>query len=141
LFSPLLFSSNSPLASPLPSPTYPLRSNPFDQSTVAPFERRTNLCDTYVHDHSVARPSSPISESPILPNSHRALCIDLPESGVAPSPQDARSSPQTPLVTENEWSISQNFQDSAQDLCFDDEGLSPLERIYLFCRSDAAFHR
>lgn len=32
-------------------------------------------------------------------------------------------------------------QDPSGDLCFDDEGLSALEKIYLFARSTAAFHR
>ena len=31
--------------------------------------------------------------------------------------------------------------DASADLCFDDEGLSALERIYLFARSAASFHR
>lgn len=32
-------------------------------------------------------------------------------------------------------------QDAADDMCFDDEGLTPLEKIYLFARSQAAFHK
>ncbi|KAH8117354.1 ARM repeat-containing protein [Phellopilus nigrolimitatus] len=37
--------------------------------------------------------------------------------------------------------VSPGVPDPSEDLCFDDEGLSALEKIYLFARSNASFHR
>lgn len=40
-----------------------------------------------------------------------------------------------------EWPTDYPSPESADDICFEDEGLSPLERIYLFSQSKGVFHR
>ncbi|KAA1474907.1 ARM repeat-containing protein [Dentipellis sp. KUC8613] len=64
-------------------------------------------------------PSPPPDPRPDPPDLH----IDIPAPPLEPAPPTDILSPDT------------------LDLCFDDEGLSTLEKIYLFSRSQASFHK
>lgn len=145
-FSPLMFPTNSPLASPLSPAPHPLRSNlnPFDQPIGSPFEQRSNLFDSYVHDRSANSPppQRPLSPAPVenlsFQTGNHGLGIDVPDVEV----DEAVMSPQQQISEAiSEWPSDYHSPESAEDLCFEDEGLSPLERIYLFCRSKGVLHR
>ncbi|KAK7043588.1 hypothetical protein VNI00_008199 [Paramarasmius palmivorus] len=148
-FRPIAYSS-SPAATvqedPLQSTPSPLLSPPVTYYT-AP---STPLAET-PKEHKPSTPNSP----PPLPILHIAIPPQsqpsLPQypfgnvSSPNAFPSLPQSQPQEPIPTPSIASIAQEtFPDPPElpvDMVFDDEGLSTLEKIYLYSRSKASYHR
>jgi len=108
-----------------PSPSHPW-SDPFDDALPSPCL------------HFYTAPSSPLPEDPPT-----AVPARSPPS---PPPFLQITIPQGPQLTEHHYHQSETDDafptaQVAIDLAMDDEGLSTLEKIYLFSRSKATFHR
>lgn len=156
LFSPLLFQSNSPLASPHTPPSI-TRQNPFD---LLPAPLPNPQSSPPVHDTSPFRDDTKDSAPPPAPhsslNNTRNMCIENsvndPHLDMSNHPHPIPSSsngPQTSPPVLNTY-VNASFPSSPPptasegpdlDVCFEDDTLSPLERIYLLSRSAAVYHR
>lgn len=158
LFSPLLFQSNSPLASPHTPPSI-TRQNPFDLLTPSYLNPQSSPPTHPVH---VISPShdDPRDKTP-PPAPHNSLSntrnmLEIPRNDLHPDmtnhqhliPSSSNSPKSSPPVFNTYINASYPSSpppnvpdDSPLDICFEDDALSPLERIYLLSRSAAVYHR
>ena len=159
LFSPLLFQSNSPLASPHTPPSI-TRQNPFDLLPTSLLNPQSSPPAHLSHDIPPSRDDSRDKTPPPTPHNPlsntRNVCLDIPKNDphldmtshphLIPS---SSNSPKNPPQVFNAY-INASYpsspppavpEDPALDICFEDEALSPLERIYLLSRSAAVYHR
>ena len=158
LFSPLLFQSNSPLASPHTPPSI-IRQNPFDllPSSLPNLQSSSThpVHDTSpFHDDPKDNPPPPTSHNSL--NNTRNICLESSKND--PHPDMANRPHLIPSSSNNPTSsppaldpyVNTSFPSSppptvaegpALDICFEDDALSPLERIYLLSRSTAVYHR
>ncbi|KAF9652850.1 ARM repeat-containing protein [Thelephora ganbajun] len=149
LFSPLLFQSNSPLASPHTPPSI-TRQNPFDLLPASLLNPQSSPPAHPVHDTSPSHDDPNDKTPPPTPhnslNNTRNTSIETPKN----DPHlDMTNNPKISPPVFNTY-ISASFpssppptvsEDPALDICFEDDALSPLERIYLLSRSAAVYHR
>ena len=159
LFSSLIFQSNSPLASPHTPPSI-TRQNPFDLLPTSLPNPQPSPTTHPVHDtppfYDDPKDNPPPHTSHSSLNNTRTMCLETPKndshldmthhSHLIPSSSNSpkgsppvlnpyvnASFPSSPPPTVSE--------DPALDICFEDDALSPLERIYLLSRSAAVYHR
>ncbi|KDQ13121.1 hypothetical protein BOTBODRAFT_56202 [Botryobasidium botryosum FD-172 SS1] len=130
-----------PMSDHLP-PSSPPSSSPPDPP------RRRRRADSFSLPNPPPTPSSSISTpQPSSP----ALSQSAAQADPAPGPpvealQSLQPPPEAESTGEDGW-IQIDAEEAAadmpglQDMYFDDEGLSTLEKIYLFSRSHAVFHR
>ena len=159
LFSPLLVQSNSPLASPHTPPSI-TRQNPFDLLPASLPNPQSSPPAQPVHDTSPFHDDPRDRTPPPTPHNHlnntRNMCIDNPRNDphldmvnhphlIPSSSNSPKSCPQVvnPYVNASFPSSPPPTvsEDPALDICFEDDTLSPLERIYLLSRSTAVYHR
>ena len=159
LFSPLLFQSNSPLASPHTPPSI-TRQNPFDLLPPSLPNPQSSPPTHTVYDTSPSHNDPQDKTPPPAPhnslNNTRNTCPDIPKndphSGMTNHPHLFPSSSNSPKNSPQALNtyINASFpsspppaiaEDPALDICFEDDALSPLERIYLLSRSAAVYHR
>lgn len=160
LFSPLLFQSNSPLASPHTPPSI-TRQNPFDLLPGSLPNPQSSPPTHPVHDthpsHDDPRDKTPPPAPHSSLNNTRNVSLENPRNDphldmtnyphLMPS---SSSSPKSSPPVFNTF-INASYpsspppaaaaEDPALDICFEDDALSPLERIYLLSRSTAIYHR
>ncbi|KAL4265941.1 ARM repeat-containing protein [Pleurotus pulmonarius] len=110
------------------SPSHP-SPDPFDRTPTSPSIYYTAPSSPYAESPANSEPSSPL-KSPGSPPPLPGLHITIP-SGPLP-----RSPNYEPLQSE-----AFPTTDVSIDIALDDEGLSPLEKIYLFSRNNDPFHR
>lgn len=153
LFSPLLFQSNSPLASPRTPPSI-TRQNPFDLLPTSLPNPQSSPTAHPVHCthpfHDDPRNSTPPPTLHNSLNNTRNVCLEFPNNDphfdmtnhprLIPSSSPPvfnayvnASFPSSPPPTVSE--------DPVLDVSFENDALSPLERIYLLSRSAAVYHR
>ena len=152
LFSPLLFQSNSPLASPHTPPSI-TRQNPFD---LLPASLPQSPPPTHpVHDTPPSHDDHPTDRTPPPAphnslNNSRNMYPENPHLDMTnhPHPSSSSSPKNSPSIL-NTY-INASFpssppptvsEDPVLDIRFEEDTLSPLERIYLLSRSAAVYHR
>ena len=159
LFSPLLFQSNSPLASPHTPPSI-TRQNPFDLLPSSLLNPQSSPPTHLSHDISPSHDDSRDKTPPPAPhnplNNTRHVSLDIPKNDphldMSNHPHLFPSSSNSPKNSPQPFNSYINasypsspppaiHEDPALDICFEDETLSPLERIYLLSRSAAVYHR
>jgi len=159
LFSPLLFQSNSPLASPHTPPSI-TRQNPFDLLPASLPNPQSSPPTYPVHDtspfHDDPRDRTPPPTPHSSLNNTRNMCMDIPKNDphldMTNHPHLIPSSSNSPKNSPPVFNtyINASFpssppptvsEDPALEICFEDDALSPLERIYLLSRSAAVYHR
>lgn len=79
-----------------------------------------------------ASPSGPRAPGSPPPSNSHGLRIDVAAANDPTMDHE---------MTDASFIAAAGQQDNCDDMCFDDEGLSALEKIYLFARSNASFHR
>jgi len=156
LFSPLLFQSNSPLASPHTPPSI-TRQNPFDllppslpnPQSSPPTHTAYDTSPSYDDPRDKTPPPTPYNSL----NNTRNMCLEItPHLDMTNNPHHIPSSSSSPKSSPPVFNTFINAsypsspppnvpEDSALDICFEDDALSPLERIYLLSRSAAVYHR
>ena len=149
--------SSSPLST---SPSGHLTDKPLNTlSTSPPTVLRRRRADSFsIPQSSLTNPASSEREasppSPVTPSIHvlRSPSPETTELDIEPSLTEPQVAGDSSLDSEAEredgWiQIEPDEADAMsdapglQDMYFDDEGLSTLEKIYLFSRSHAVFHR
>ena len=159
LFSPLLFQSNSPLASPHTPPSI-TRQNPFDLLPSSLPNPQSSPPTHPVHDTPPSHNDPQDKTPPPTPhnslNNTRNPSLDIPKNDphldmtnhphLIPSLTNSPKSSPSVFNTYVNASFPSSpppavSEDPALDICFEDDALSPLERIYLLSRSVAVYHR
>lgn len=159
LFSPLLFQSNSPLASPHTPPSI-TRQNPFDLLPASLPNSQSSPTIHPVHEtspfHDDPKDSTPSPAPYNSLNNTRNMCLELPKNDLHPDMTNhpllipsSSNSPKSSSLPFNSYVNASYpssppptvFEDPALEICYEDETLSPLERIYLLSRSAAVYHR
>lgn len=159
LFSPLLFQSNSPLASPHTPPSV-IRQNPFDLLPASLPNLQSSPTIHPVHDASPFHDDPKDNTTPPTPhnslNNTRNTSLEIPKNDQHPDmfnrPHLAPSSSYSPKSSAHAFNnyVNASFpssppptisEDPSLGICFEDDALSPLERIYLLSRSAAVYHR